>query len=67
MSGPVGCEVVGCEITSDGRSLLLGVQHPGEGGTVEEPISSWPDGGAAAPRPSVVLVRSEDPRRKLTA
>ena len=67
MSGPVGCEVVGCEITSDGISLLLGVQHPGEGGTVEEPISSWPDGGAAAPRPSVVLVRSEDPRRKLTA
>ena len=66
MSGPVGCEVSGCEITSDGSNLVLGIQHPGEGGTVEQPISSWPDGGAAAPRPSVVVIRPEDPRRKLT-
>ena len=65
MSGPVGCEVSGCEITPDGRSLLLSVQHPGEGGTLEAPVSSWPDGGAAAPRPSVIVVSPEDPRRKL--
>ena len=66
MSGPIGCEVSGCEITPDGKSILLSIQHPGEGGTVETPASSWPDGGTAAPRPSVVAVRPEDFRRKLT-
>lgn len=66
VSGPIGCEMSGCEITPDGKSLLLSVQHPGEGGTVETPVSSWPDGGTAAPRPSVIAVRPEDPRRKLT-
>ncbi|MBH98852.1 MAG: hypothetical protein CMM56_10445 [Rhodospirillaceae bacterium] len=66
MSGPIGCEITGCEITPDGSSILLGVQHPGEGGTLEEPISNWPEGGNAAPRPSVVLVSPEDKLRKLS-
>ena len=66
MSGPVGCEITGCEITPNGRGILLGIQHPGQGGTVEESISSWPEGGDAAPRPSVVLVEPEDRQRKLT-
>jgi len=67
MSGPVGCEVAGCEITSDGRNLLLSIQHPGEGGSLEEPVSSWPDGGSAAPRPSLVVVSPEDGNAKLTS
>jgi len=65
MSGPVGCEVTGCEVTPDGRNLLLSIQHPGEGGTVEAPVSNWPDGGTAAPRPSLLAVRPQDVRRKL--
>ena len=65
MSGPVGCEVCGCEITADGRHLFLSIQHPGEGGTAERPISSWPDGGEAAPRPSVVVVGREGSNGKL--
>jgi len=65
MSGPVGAEISGCEVTPDGGSLLLGIQHPGEGGSVEAPISSWPEGGTSAPRPSVVAIRPQDRRRTL--
>jgi len=66
MSGPVGCEITGCELTPDEGGILLGIQHPGQGGTAEDSISSWPEGGDSAPQPSVVLVGPEDPRRKLT-
>ena len=65
MSGPVGCEAACCEIGPDGRTLFLSIQHPGEGGSVEEPISHWPDGGDAAPRPSLVAITPTDPTRKL--
>jgi hypothetical protein len=59
-SGPVGCEICGCEFTPDGRTLFLAIQHPGEGGTVDEPVSHWPDGGGLPPRSSIVAVRRED-------
>jgi hypothetical protein len=59
-SGPVGCEVCGCEFTPDGRTLFLSIQHPGEGGTVEAPRSDWPDRGGLPPRPSVVAITRED-------
>jgi uncharacterized protein len=65
MSGPIGAEVCGCELTPDGRTLFLTVQHPGSGGSVEEPISRWPDGGDAAPRASLIAVYPQDPARKL--
>lgn len=60
LSGPVGAEVCGCEFTPDDRTLFLSIQHPGEGGTVKEPKSHWPDGGGAQPRPSVIAIRRED-------
>ena len=57
MSGPVGAEVCGCEFTPDGETLFLSIQHPGEGGSVLDSRSHWPDGGDLPPRPSVVAVR----------
>jgi secreted PhoX family phosphatase len=64
MSGPIGAEVCGCEFTADGRALFLTLQHPGEAGSAENPQSHWPDGGAAAPRPSVVAIEADSPGRK---
>jgi hypothetical protein len=43
----------------------LTVQHPGEGGSVEEPRSHWPDGGDAAPRSSLIAIHPEDAARKV--
>lgn len=59
-SGPVGCEVCGCEYTPDGTTLFLSIQHPGEGGTIDQPISHWPDGGELPARASLVAIRRED-------
>ncbi len=67
MSGPVGAEICGCEITADERTLLLNIQHPGEGSAIESPRSRWPDGGDAAPRPSLVAIQALDRKRKLGA
>ena len=64
MSGPVGAEVCGCTFTADGGSLFLTLQHPGEAGSATNPQSHWPDGGEAAPRPSVVAIQPEAPTRK---
>jgi secreted PhoX family phosphatase len=64
MSGPVGAEVCGCEFTADGRALFLTLQHPGEAGSAAKPQSNWPDGGDAAPRPSVVAIETEASSRK---
>jgi hypothetical protein len=65
MSGPRGAEICGCQITPDDRTLLLTVQHPGEGGTVAAPVSRWPDGGDAAPRPSLVAIQAAGRSRPL--
>jgi secreted PhoX family phosphatase len=59
-SGPRGCELSGCEFTPDGRTLFLSVQHPGEGGTLDDPRSHWPDGNGLPTRAAVVAVERED-------
>lgn len=63
--GPGGCEITGCVVTPDRRSLFVNVQHPGEtrlaGSNV--PNSAWPDGaapGSARPRSATVVVRRRD-------
>ncbi len=56
MSVPIGAETCGPTFTPDNTTFFLAVQHPGEGGTFERPISSWPT-GAGLPRPAVVFVR----------
>lgn len=53
-----GSEVSGPIFTPDNSSLFLSVQHPGEGGTYEQPLSTWP-GTETPPRPTVVLIQSE--------
>jgi secreted PhoX family phosphatase len=60
MSAPRGAEVCGCEFTPDGSTLFLSVQHPGEGGSLESPVSDWPDRGGRPPRPSVIAIRRQD-------
>jgi uncharacterized protein len=59
MSGPLGCEVCGCQFSPDGETLFLSIQHPGEGGTTADPRSHWPDGPGTQPRASVIAVRKE--------
>jgi secreted PhoX family phosphatase len=59
-SGPVGCEVCGCEFTPDGRTLFLSIQHPGEGGTFARPRSHWPDGNGLPARAALVAIERED-------
>jgi secreted PhoX family phosphatase len=61
-SGPNGCEVCGCEFTPDGRTLFLTIQHPGEGGRIDKPISHWPDGGGLPARAALVAIEREDGR-----
>lgn len=56
-----GSEVCGPEFTPDNRTLFLAIQHPGEGGTFEKPISTWPD-RVGLPRPSVITIQGFDNR-----
>lgn len=65
--GPVGCEITGVDTTPDGRTLFVGIQHPGEDGTPTAPDSSWPatqaTGSAPAgtrPRSAVVVITKND-------
>jgi secreted PhoX family phosphatase len=59
LSGPIGAEVCGVQFTPDNETLFVSIQHPGENGSVEKPLSRWPDGGSSQPRASVIAVRKE--------
>jgi len=61
LTGPRGCEVTGVTSTPDNRALFVNIQHPGEGGTSEDPtaVSSWPDRGAR-PRSGTIVITRED-------
>lgn len=56
LSAPRAAEVCGCEFTPDGTTLFLSIQHPGEGGSLEKPLSDWPDGGGLPPRSSLIAI-----------
>lgn len=64
--GPLECEVTGVDSTPDGRTLFVGIQHPGENGTPAAPTSAWPanqSGAAPAgtrPRSAVVVITKND-------
>jgi hypothetical protein len=54
-----GAECASFEFTHNNRAVVVAVQHPGEGGTVEEPVTLWPF-TSSVPRPSVVVVVKDD-------
>ena len=54
-----GAECSGPVFNPDNSALWVSVQHPGEGGSLESPVSLWPD-GEIAPRPTVVLITPND-------
>jgi secreted PhoX family phosphatase len=51
---PPGAEACGPLFNPDNTAMFCAVQHPGQGSTLDAPISTFPDG--AAPNPSVVAV-----------
>jgi hypothetical protein len=65
--GPIECEITGVDTTPDGRTLFVGIQHPGEGGTVAAPSSHWPEsqvsgsaGASVRPRSAIVAITKSD-------
>jgi secreted PhoX family phosphatase len=65
--GPVDCEITGVDTTPDGRTLFVGIQHPGDGGTVAAPSGHWPDsqatgtaGATVRPRSAVAVITKDD-------
>jgi len=65
--GPVQCEITGIDMTPDGRTLFVGIQHPGEDGTPAAPSSHWPDSQGATtvaasvrPRSAVIAITKDD-------
>jgi secreted PhoX family phosphatase len=65
--GPIGCEITGVDTTPDGRTLFVGIQHPGESGTTAAPDSHWPDsqasgsaGATVRPRSAIVAITKND-------
>jgi len=65
--GPIGCEITGVDSTPDGRTLFVGIQHPGEEGTTAAPDSHWPDsqatgtaGATVRPRSAIVAITRND-------
>ena len=54
-----GAEVSGPMFTPDNTTLFMSIQHPGEGGTFDQPLSSWPE-ASGPPRPALVVVQAEN-------
>lgn len=65
--GPRGCEVTGVDLTPDGTTMFVNIQHPGEStpawgeATADAPttVSSWPD-GSGRPRSATLIIRKDD-------
>ena len=53
MSGVSGCEVASLYLTADDTTLFASIQHPGEGGSLAQPTSTWPNGLA---RPGIIAI-----------
>ncbi len=53
--GPNECEVTGATWSADGRTMFIGIQHPGADGN-----SHWPDGGTSVPKSAIIAIERED-------
>lgn len=53
--GPKECEVTGSTWSIDGKTMFVGIQHPGEKGG-----SHFPNGGESVPRSSIVAITKDD-------
>ena len=68
LTGPRFCEVTGVDVTPDGRTMFVNIQHPGEPGSADNndprnpgANSVWPDGpGIGRPRSATVVITRED-------
>ena len=73
--GPKGCELTGVDITPDGKTMFVNIQHPGEvttGVNLSQPStfqSHWPMGsdatadastGTARPRSTTIVITKND-------
>ena len=73
--GPKGCEITGVDMTPDGKTMFVNIQHPGEvvtGVDLTKPAtfqSHWPMGsnpladaasGTARPRSSTIVITKND-------
>lgn len=60
LTGPKECEITGVDTTPDGRTMFVGIQHPGEDGAPAAPSSNWPQSQTGTtsgrPRSGVVVV-----------
>lgn len=59
LATPRGAECASFELTHDNSNLFVSIQHPGEGGTFDEPVSVWPHDGTGVARPTVIQVWSD--------
>jgi secreted PhoX family phosphatase len=70
LTSPKNCEVTGVITTPDGKTMFVGIQHPGEDWTgTYTSRSTWPDSGvngpttqatAVKPRSSVVVITKDN-------
>jgi hypothetical protein len=72
LTSPPNCEVTGVVATPSGRTMFVGIQHPGEDWSVNPTDNSaWPDNGfngsttftgskSAKPRSGVVVITKDD-------
>ncbi len=56
LTGPIGCEITGLILSEDCKTMLVGIQHPGEKLTG----SHYPNGGNSTPRSTIVQIKKTD-------
>lgn len=57
LSSVMGCETASLFIAQDDRTMFVSIQHPGEGSTLANPSSRFPDySQSLPPRPSVIAI-----------
>lgn len=60
LATPYGAECASFELTHDNSNLFVSIQHPGEGGTFDDPVSVWPHDRTGVARPTVIQVWNDN-------